>query len=289
MLSLRDGLLVISRSGCQERIPVKDIAVILASHRQVTFTQAVVAELAREGGVLVCCDHRHHPAAMLLPLERHHHQADRFRRQASASLPTRKRIWKEIVRAKIRAQGENLKVLRGQDYGLAELSRRVRSGDSGNHEAIAAQRYWPRLFADKAYRRGNDADGRNALLNYGYAVIRAMAARAVCAAGLHPSLGVHHKNRSNAFCLADDLMEPCRPLVDSVVAGIVLRSVPEQWHLTRENKETVLECAIGRYRVGDESRTLFDILARTAQELAAALTGERGRFRFPRIDGDSTF
>jgi len=283
-LSLREGLLVIARPEAETHtVPLNDIAVIVASHRQVMFTQALVAALAQAGGVLVCCNERHHPAAMLMPLEAHFIQAERFRKQAAASVPTQKRIWKELVRTKIAAQGAVLMELRGQDPGLRELSRRVRSGDAGNSESVAAQRYWPRLFADTGFRRGNEEDPRNPLLNYGYAVVRAATARAVCAAGLHPSLGVHHANRYNAFALADDLMEPLRPLVDRrVVRWCEARGRPE-WSLSKTSKPELIGCLAARYRVDGESRTLFDILGRVSQALAAALTGEAAEFRFPEI------
>lgn len=284
-LSLREGLLVITRAGMEaQTVPLSDIAVIMVSHPQVVFTQALVAALAQAGGVLVCCDQRHHPAAMLLPLEAHFIQAERFRKQASASLPAQKRMWKELVRAKIEAQGAVLAELHGQDRGLRELSRRVRSGDSGNLESVAAQRYWPQLFADAGFRRGNEADPRNSLLNYGYAVMRAATARAVCAAGLHPSLGVHHANRYNAFCLADDLMEPLRPLVDRTVATWCAGREASAWGLDKTAKSELIASVTARYRVAGESRTLFDILTRTTQALATALTEPGQVFHFPDVD-----
>jgi CRISP-associated protein Cas1 len=288
-LSLRNGLMQISGEGVDERIPVKDIAVVIASHPSVTFTQALVAELAVEGGVLICCNRRHHPVAMLQPLDHHHQQTEKYRLQALAPVPVQKRIWKEVVRAKIHAQGTALQSLNGSDSGLLPLAKRVRSGDNGNLEAVAAQRYWPRLFGDSKFRRGDENDGRNALLNYGYAIVRAIAARAISGAGLHPTLGVHHKNRANPFCLADDLMEPCRPLVDRGVVDFVLNHEEEEWVLERKQKELLIDCAIARYRVGNESRTLFDILTRTAQLLASTLTGEMRVLQYPLIDVSPTF
>jgi CRISPR-associated protein Cas1 len=150
---------------------------------------------------------------MMLPLDAHHVQTERHRAQGEASAPTRKRIWQRLIAAKIAQQADVLVHFTGHHGGLLPLSKRVRSGDPDNLEAQAAQRYWPSLFG-RDFRRDRDADGINALLNYGYAVMRAAIARAVVASGLIPSLGVFHSNRSNPFCLADDLLEPYRPYVD---------------------------------------------------------------------------
>ena len=148
---------------------------------------------------------------MLLPLVGHHLQARRFVAQAAASVPTKKRLWRQIVRAKIELQAHTLETLHGDSAGVRPLMRLVRSGDPENVEARAARAYWPLLFADDDFRRDHERGDQNRLLNYGYTVLRAIVARAICAAGLHPALGLHHHNQYSAFCLADDLMEPFRP------------------------------------------------------------------------------
>jgi len=155
----------------------------------------------------------HLPAGMMLPLDAHHVQTERHRAQVEAALPVKKRIWQSIVRTKIMQQACVLEHFTGSSEGLLPLARRVRSGDPDNLEAQAAQRYWPRLFG-RAFRRDREAEGVNAILNYGYSVVRAAVARAVVASGLIPSLGVFHRNRANPFCLADDLLEAYRPFVD---------------------------------------------------------------------------
>jgi CRISPR-associated protein Cas1 len=275
-LSTENGLLVIRRPEQPvETAPLADVAAIVASHRQVVFTQNLVAAMAKAGCVLVCCDERHHPAAMLLPIEGHFSQAQRFQAQAGASLPLKKRVWKELVVLKIRMQAQTLQLLYGEDFGVALLASRVRSGDPDNIEAVAAQRYWIRLFADSRFRRGDDEDARNAILNYGYAVLRAITARAICASGLHPSLGVNHRNRYNAFCLADDLMEPLRPLVDLRVASLCLEQPKDGLALDRETKRALLSGLAARYTIGGERRTLFDAVSRWARNLAAVYLGER--------------
>jgi CRISPR-associated protein Cas1 len=207
-----------------QTIPFADIAVLVTSHPQISFTQAALAGLAAAGGMLIVSNEKHLPAAMLLPLSTHSTQTERFARQAAVSLPTRKRAWQQIVQAKLRAQARLLEETTGADQGLRVMAAKVRSGDPDNLEAQAARIYWPALLGKDAsgepFRRDPEGEGINVHLNYGYAVLRAIVARALCASGLHPSLGVHHHNRYDTFCLADDLMEPFRPLVDRVVAGL---------------------------------------------------------------------
>jgi CRISPR-associated protein Cas1 len=213
-----------ARDTQTQTIPFADIAVLVTSHPQISFTQAVLAGLAAAGGMFIVSNEKHLPAAMLLPLSTHSTQTERFARQAGVSLPTRKRAWQQIVRAKLRAQARLLEEATGSDGGLGVMAGKVRSGDPDNLEAQAARIYWQALFgrgaSGEAFRRDPDGGGVNVHLNYGYAVLRAIVARALCASGLHPSLGVHHHNRYDTFCLADDLMEPFRPLVDRVVARL---------------------------------------------------------------------
>jgi CRISPR-associated protein Cas1 len=215
-----------ARDTQTQTIPFADIAVLVTSHPQISFTQAVLAGLAAAGGMFIVSNEKHLPAAMLLPLSTHSTQTERFARQAAVSLPTRKRSWQQIVQAKLRAQARLLEETTGADQGLRQMAARVRSGDPDNLEAQAARTYWQALFGEgpsgEPFRRDPEGGGINVHLNYGYAVLRAIVARALCASGLHPSLGVHHHNRYDTFCLADDLMEPFRPLVDRVVARLRL-------------------------------------------------------------------
>ena len=227
-LSARLGQLVIQRREQKDvTLPLEDIAALLVGHKAVVYTHAALAGLAERGGVFVPCDDAHLPVGMMAPLRGHHLQSERMARQAAAPLPTRKRVWQQIVRAKIRAQGRLLLALRGDDRGLPGLAETVKSGDPSNVEAQAARRYWPILFDDKTFRRDRDETDQNRYLNYGYAVLRALVCRAVCGAGLHPALGLHHHNRYNAFPLADDLMEPFRPVVDGAVVRVVAPA--ERW------------------------------------------------------------
>ena len=282
-LSVRLDQLVIERSEHEKlTVPLEELAVLVVSNPWVSLTQAVLSGIAASGGSFVACDEKHMPIGMFLPLMGHFVQAERFARQAEAPLPTKKSLWAQIIQAKIKAQGRTLLELRSDDHGLLAIARRVRSGDTGNLEAMASQRYWPALFGDPAFRRERDADDQNRHLNYGYAILRAIVARALCASRLHPSLGIHHHNRYDAFCLADDLMEPFRPLVDRAVVRIVEKRGP-QAPMDKEAKAELLEALTGRMTVDGESRTLFDVAARAASSLAAVFEGKAKRLALPEV------
>lgn len=213
-LSVAHRQLVVERPEFPKvTLPIEDLGVVIVDDTRATYTQAVFLELLAAGATVMVTGRDHLPAGMMLPLDAHHVQTERHRAQVEASAPVKKRIWQAIISAKIAQQGHVLAHFTGDHDGLIPMARRVRSGDPDNLEAQAAQRYWPRLFGKK-FRRDREAEGVNALLNYGYAVVRAAIARAVVAAGLIPSLGVFHRNRGNPFCLADDLLEAYRPYVD---------------------------------------------------------------------------
>lgn len=217
-LSAHRGFLMVEKDGAEVgRIALDDIHAVIVHAHGVTWSGTLVARLAERGAPIVFCGANHSPVAVTLPLEGHHAQGGRIRDQLSASRPLTKQLWRRIVSAKIAMQG-SLLAARGIDGAQAFpfMAARVTSGDKENLEAQAARRYWPLLMGSE-FRRDRDAAGANALLNYGYAVMRATCARAVVAAGLHPSVGIQHSNRGNAFALADDLVEPFRPLVDAVV------------------------------------------------------------------------
>lgn len=280
-LSIRLEQLVIQRHDEPEMTtPLEELAVLIVSHKGVVYTHAVLAELARAGGVFVACDDRHLPVAMMLPVAGHHLQCERFAQQAAASKPIQKRLWQQLVQSKVALQGRVLRDLRGHDHGLLAMAGRVRSGDAENIEGQASRRYWPALFDNPSFRRDREAEDQNRLLNYGYAVLRAMVARAVCASGLHPSLGLHHHNRYDAFPLADDLMEPFRPLVDRAVVLVVDERGPDA-PLDRETKTALVSALTGRFDIEGEARSLSDILHRLAASLAQVYAGERKDLLLP--------
>jgi len=268
--------------GSPIRIPIGEIAAVVLSHPQISCTQAVLAELAAAGGVLVACDAKRLPVGLQLPLQSHYVQGERFIAQAKVKLPLRKRLWQEIVQAKIRLQGAALQEVRGTHGGLIAMARSVQSGDPTNVEAQAARRYWQFLFPGVDFHRDRDAPNQNQLLNYGYAVLRAITARAVCAVGLHPSLGVHHRNRYNPFCLADDLMEPFRPAVDVVVARLVEEHGADM-PLDQDSRHRLLAAMYQRWRVGDENRSLFEATEMLASSLVDNFLGTRRPLRLPTV------
>jgi len=275
-LSVKDSQLVIEREECLPFItPVSGVNTLLLAHPQVALTQAVVSRLAEAGAMLVTIDHNYLPVAMVLPLQAHSLQTERLAAQTSLKLVKRKRLWTQIVQAKIRAQGSLLKELRGSDEGLIATAARVRSGDPDNLEAQAARRYWGLIFGDSKFRRGADSlesgPDQNRHLDYGYTVLRASVARAICAAGLHPSIGLRHHNRYDPFCLAADLMEPFRPLIDRRVASWIMRNSPSA-PLDALTKKWLIESVTMRYWLNREERAFSDILFRVAGSLTAVLT-----------------
>jgi len=277
--------LVIERDGNPPfTTPISELASLVLSNPSAQLTQAVLAGIANAGGSVVVCDRSFLPAAMLLPLQSHFLQTERLSLQVEMSEPTRKRLWQQIVQAKIRAQSRLLHELHGDDGNLDALQNRVRSGDPDNIEAQAARRYWPLLFANAKFRRDREAPDQNRHLNYGYAILRAIVARALCGAGLHPSLGIAHKNRYDPFSLAADMMEPFRPVVDRAVALWVRERDPMQ-PLDPEAKARLVGTLQSRFEDGHEQRTLFDIIARAASRLAQVALQKERRLDLPEVRG----
>ena len=226
-LSRDRGFLKVSHEG-QEigRTPLDQIAGVIVHAHGTTWSTSLLAELADRGAPVVLCGVNHAPRSVLMPIDGHHAQGGRIRAQWQAKVPLIKQAWKQVVTAKIEMQAAALASMGEADAPLRMMLRKVTSGDGANIEAQAARYYWPRMMG-REFRRDTDAADVNALLNYGYTVLRAATARAVVAAGLHPSIGLHHSNRGNAFALADDLMEPFRPLVDCAARHIALEHGPQ--------------------------------------------------------------
>jgi len=286
-LSVRDAQLVVACDGMTGAVstPLSEIAVLLLAHPQVSLTQAVLSRIAEAGGSVVTIDGNFLPASMLLPVQAHFLQTERFARQIELRLPLRKRLWQTIIRAKVSAQGQLLRELHGSDGGLVPMAARVRSGDSNNLEAQAARRYWSLVFGNPKFRRGSEGPDQNQHL--GYAVLRAAVARALCAAGLHPSIGLRHRNRYDPFCLAADVMEPFRPLIDRRVALWIQDHDPTE-RLDSTAKQWLLQVLTGRYLADGEQRSLFDILSRTANSLARCITEEEADFSIPALPEECT-
>lgn len=219
-LSLYRGFMLVHSTGedRQEvgRVALDDMSALIANAHGLSYTNNLLVALAERGVPFVLCGANHNVAGMLWPVDGHHQQAHRIEAQIACNLPTRKRMWAAIVKAKLRNQAAVLAATGAPAAGLERLARQVKSGDPDNTEAQGARQYWP-LLMGALFRRDQQADGANALLNYGYTVLRAATARAVVAAGLHPSLGLHHSHDNNAMRLVDDLMEPFRPIIDWTV------------------------------------------------------------------------
>lgn len=281
-LSVRNGLLVAGLQGSKEvTVPLPEISVLLLSNPAITLTQPVLSGLLAAGGVAVFCDNKRLPVGMALPVAAHFAQTSRFSAQAAMSLPLKKSLWRQLIVSKIRHQAELLADVQGNDSGLMRLAASVKSGDPDNIEAQAARRYWGRVFGDSGFVRDRDGGGLNALLNYGYMVLRAVIARAVCSAGLHPSLGLHHHNQYDQYCLASDLMEPFRPLIDREVVELSRESGPD-CELNPEKKKRLAGVVEKRIKVGRGKNSVFQAAYRLASSLAEAASGNKGKLDLPK-------
>ncbi len=264
-------------------IPCEDIGVVVVDHPQATYTHAALASLAQADATLVVCGRDHLPVAILLPLSDHTQVVWRVKEQIKAGKPLCKRLWQQIVRTKILRQADNLLAGSPSERRLRQLAQEVRSGDSTNAEAQAAKVYWSAWLieapeAQSAFRRDSDGVGANALLNYGYAVVRAAIARALVAAGLVPSLGLHHSHRANAFCLADDLIEPFRPLVDERVRQLLFAGQNE---LDQPTKGALLELLAAPMETDEGRGPLLVALQRYTASLVQCFQGSSRRLEIP--------
>lgn len=229
-LSLKNGQLVIDlphlkalgENDSKKSVPIEDIGIIVLDHQQITITHGSIAALLDNNAAIITCNSTHHPTGMMLPIDGNDTQSERFRYQIEASQPLKKQLWQQTVQIKILNQAAVL-----ADRGIAHdnmlyWAKSVRSGDPDNYEGRAAAYYWKNVFPKKVeFFRGREGDPPNNLLNYGYAILRAIVARSLVCSGLLPTLGIHHRNKYNAYCLADDIMEPYRPYVDKIVLRII--------------------------------------------------------------------
>ena len=291
-LSVKLGQLVVRQDGEEKgRIPCEDIGVLLVDHSGVSYTHSVFTTLLKHGAAVVLCNGLHHPAGMLFPLESNSIQTERFREQVNAKEPLKKRLWQQLVQGKIAHQAVIVADDEVTYKWLKALEKRVRSGDPNNIEAQASKRYWTsylQFFYDCGRdarvpsRRRRDGGAPNNLLNYGYMVMRAAVARAICSAGLLPTLGIHHRNKYNAYCLADDLIEPFRGFVDRKVRTIC-QEREEIEELTQEIKAQLLEILYDEVEIGGFSGPLMVGLHRTAASLQRCFAGQQKQIDLPKI------
>jgi CRISPR-associated protein Cas1 len=220
LIKVKHHQLVIDTKDHPERtVPIEDIGILIINHPSIILTQSVITKLTEAKGAVIFCGNNQMPLALCLPIAAHHYHPARLNQQIEASKPLKKRLWQSIIQCKINRQGDVLSIFNLNADALYEMAKRVRSGDENNLEAQSAQRYWP-LIMGKQFRRDRYGHHPNALLNYGYAILRSVVARALCLTGLHPALGIFHSNRSNSFALADDMMEVWRPFIDLRVKQI---------------------------------------------------------------------
>ena len=281
-LSVRLGQLIIKENGAQiSSMPCEDIGLLLVDHPGVTYTHSVFTELLKEGAAVVLCGGSHHPAGMLLPLESNCVQSERFRAQIGAKEPVKKQLWRQVVRAKIKHQAKVV----GEDsaaYGaLMALRDKVRSGDTSNIEAQASRKYW-RWYLSGEFRRDAKGAPPNNMLNYGYMVMRAAVARALCSGGLLPTLGIHHHNRYNAFCLADDMMEPLRGFVEGKVKKM-WEAEEQAEDLSQAVKAELLEVLYEAVSIGGYKGPLMVGLHRTMASLQRCLAGTQKVLDLPEL------
>ncbi len=252
------------------RIPITDIDAVIASTHGIMWSNAALAALANQNTPVVILAHNYAPAAAILPISGHHAQGHRFEAQANATRPMGKRLWAELVKAKIMAQAAVAATLGLDAERLNRLAKSVRSGDPDNAEAQAAQYYWP-LVMGHGFKRERDLPGVNGMLNYGYAILRAASARAIVAAGLHPSLGIHHKSGGDALRLADDIMEPFRPAIDLLVIDLIRQGFDE---ITPECKRALCSVIQSDFKTNSGMAPLSWVLVRLSQSLVQNYTGE---------------
>ena len=277
-LSVSDGSLIIRQAGTEVgRVPLEDLGLLILDAPTTTYTHSVVTEVLAAGAVIVPCGRDHHPRGLFLPQD-NSLQTQRLQSQVAATLPLRKTLWKQVVQAKVRNQGSALPEGSAAGRRLRALAGEVRSGDPANVEAQAARLYWPAMFG-KDFRRLPEGPPPNGLLNYGYMVLRASVARAVCGAGLHPSLGLHHHNRNNPFCLADDLLEPLRPLVDVRVKALWQEGLAD---VQRESKVRLLAVLADTVEVEGEKGPLMVALEHVTASLVRCYAGERKKLDLPK-------
>jgi len=286
-LSLFRGFLKLSEGEKEiARIPLDAISAVLVNCYQASVSQNIMLACAEAGIPIVLCGTNHQPKATLLPVEGHHKQAGNLQAQLNASKPLAKQLWKQLIQAKITGQHHVLeKALKAKASRLLEMANSVKSGDPDNVEAHAARYYWKALMGND-FVRNQEAGGSNAMLNYGYTVLHATVARAVVASGLHPSLGVHHQNRLNAFCLVSDVMEPYRPVVDYAVFNLLQNNHLE---ITSEVKKQLVEIMQWPVIVNGENTTISNGILYTTQSLVKSFIADTAELYFPEIKSYSFF
>ena len=283
-LSLKDRQLVIRLPDKDQSItrPIEDIGVVIIDNKQITLTSGLIEALLGNNCALITCDSSHLPVGLMLPLCGNTTQSERFRHQLSASLPLKKQLWQQTISQKIANQAQVLKECFGVEVGnMLSWSKNVKSGDSDNLEARAAAYYWRNMFDDEdVFIRDREGEPPNNLLNYGYSILRAIVARGLVGSGLLPTLGIYHHNRYNAYCLADDIMEPYRPYVDELVVNI-RKEFDDTDFLDKEIKQRLLSIPTIEVRINNHRRPLMVAVTETTASLYKCFSGELRKIAYP--------
>lgn len=264
--------------------PIEDLGVVVLDNKQITITSGAMEALLENNCALITCDSKSMPVGLMLPLYGNTTQNERFREQLAASVPLKKQLWQQTVQAKINNQAAALAICTGEESKCMRVwANDVRSGDPDNLEARAAAYYWRTLFSDlDGFTRDREGIPPNNLLNYGYAILRAIVARGLVASGLLPTLGIHHHNRYNAYCLADDIMEPYRPYVDKLVFDLYQRQRKEV-SLTKETKVALLAIPTLDVRISKKRSPLMVAVGQTTSSLYKCFSGELRRIAYPEM------
>jgi CRISPR-associated protein Cas1 len=283
-LSVKDRQLIATypESGETKSAPVEDLGFVVIENQQISISMPLLTELTNNNVAVVFCNASHYPSSMLLNLDGHNIQQELFSYQIAASEPLKKNLWKQTVEAKISNQAGVFRRLSKDYRKVLYFADKVKSGDPENAEGSAARVYWPLLFGEQ-FTREQHGDPPNNLLNYGYAIIRAAVARALAGSGLLATLGIHHHNKYNAFCLADDIMEPYRPYVDLLVYEIYSSGISIA-ELTSELKLKLLEVLTTDVQLGKQTRPLMIGLSSTTASLAKCFAGEAKKINYPLIN-----
>jgi CRISPR-associated protein Cas1 len=272
-LRLAQRRLEVAQEAGVHQFPLEDLAWVVLDTPEITTSAALLAACMQNGIMVIVSDDKHLPCGVALPFHQHFRQADVASLQLAASAPLKKRLWQSIVRQKIVNQADALDLSGGEGCAtLMEISRRARSGDPDNVEARAARFYWSHLFAD--FRRQDESDKRNALLNYGYAIVRAALARSLVAYGFLPAFGLHHQSVQNAFNLADDLIEPYRPFIDRLAHARSVDGMGDANEGTLEIEDRRAMAAILSTNVcmADEELSFLSAVDRTVETLQRAFS-----------------
>lgn len=262
-------------------IPIEDIGIVIIDHQQITLTSGLIEKLHENNVAIVYCDNKHLPTGLSIALENNHTYTEKLRKQLYATEPLKKQLWKQTVECKILNQASTLAQLGYNGKALQQLATKVNSGDPENIEGQAAAKYWQLLMTPYETTRGQFDGGPNMLLNYGYAIIRATIARNLVGSGCLPALGIHHRNKYNAFCLADDIMEPYRPLVDLVVFRYLQNIDAPIEELSNEHKKLLLQLPAIDVKIENKTSPLMVGAQRTTASLVKCFEGSTRKILYP--------